>query len=107
MKTQTADFFKNGGELAFWDAPTLYESGGDKLCDKTVAVTAPEHVRIERIVRRDGIDENAARKRLAAQQPAEYYAARCDFLIDNASDVSALRIRVMEMLDKLVNGVSG
>ena len=35
------------------DAPLLYESGGDILCSKVIAVTAPLDVRLERIMNRD------------------------------------------------------
>ena len=39
------------GDVLF-DAPTLFESGLDRYCDKTVAVLAPRAVRLERIIRR-------------------------------------------------------
>ena len=45
-------------ELAAIDAIALFESGLCSLCDLTVAVTAPEEVRIERLVGRDGISRN-------------------------------------------------
>ena len=61
------------------DAIKLIECGLGAICDATVAVTAPEEVRVKRIMARDGITEDYARSRVAAQQSAEYFRARCDY----------------------------
>ncbi len=66
-----------------FDAIALLESGLGDLCDVTVAVTAPEDVRLRRIMARDGIGEDYARKRMAAQKPVEYYVNHCDYAICN------------------------
>lgn len=65
-------------ELIGLDAIKLMECGLGAICDATVAVTAPEEVRVKRIMARDGITEDYARSRVAAQQSAEYFRARCD-----------------------------
>lgn len=65
------------------DAIALMESGLGALCDVTVAVTAPEEVRLARIMARDGLDEAAARARMEAQRPSEYYVNQCDHSIVN------------------------
>ena len=59
------------------DAIKLIECGLGAICDATVAVTAPEEVRVRRIMARDGITEEYARARIAAQQAAEYFRAQC------------------------------
>ena len=59
------------------------------FCDLTVAVTAPEPVRLRRIMERDGIDEAAARLRMAAQPPDGYYIERCDAHFDNDAPTEA------------------
>ncbi len=57
------------------DAIGLFESGLAKKCDVTVAVTAPEEVRIERLMRRDGVSRDYAISRIRAQRdPAEFSA---------------------------------
>ena len=48
---------ERGCELAAVDAIALFESGLARLCDCTVAVTAPRSARIERLMRREGISE--------------------------------------------------
>ncbi len=61
------------------DAIKLLESGLAALCDATVAVTAPEETRVRRIMARDGISEEYARSRIAAQRDEDYFRARCDY----------------------------
>ncbi|MCR5826662.1 MAG: threonylcarbamoyl-AMP synthase, partial [Oscillospiraceae bacterium] len=65
------------------DAIKLFESGLAAVCDVTVAVTAPESVRVRRIMTRDGIDEAAALARVRAQKPQEVFVAACDLRFDN------------------------
>ncbi len=65
------------------DAIKLLESGIGALCDVTIAVTAPEEIRIARIMKRDGISEEYARARVAAQQDAAFFAQNCDHIFEN------------------------
>ena len=66
-------------EIIGLDAIKLIESGLGAICDATVAVTAPEEVRIKRIMARDSITEEYARSRIAAQKDADYFRAQCDY----------------------------
>ena len=66
-------------QLIGLDAIKLIECGLGAICDATVAVTAPEEVRVKRIMARDSITEEYARSRVAAQQRAEYFRTRCDY----------------------------
>lgn len=65
------------------DAVNLLECSLRDFCDLTVAVTASEEQRVRRIMQRDGIDETAARLRIAAQRTDAYYTERCDYTIVN------------------------
>lgn len=65
------------------DAIRLFESGLATRCDTTIAVTAPPEVRAARLMAREGISEEYARKRIAAQQDDEYFARRCDLVLVN------------------------
>ncbi|MBR6789826.1 MAG: dephospho-CoA kinase [Oscillospiraceae bacterium] len=49
---------RNGQNRILLDAPTLFESGIDKRCQKKIAVLASEELRLLRIIRRDGITED-------------------------------------------------
>lgn len=72
------------------DAIALLESGAGALCDTTVAVTAPEEVRVGRIMAREGISEDYARARIAAQKPSSWFEERCAHTLRNDGDRAAL-----------------
>ena len=72
-----------GGKFAAIDAVALLESDVAKKCDVTVGITAPEEVRISRIMRRDGIDASKALKRLKAQKPDSFFIKNCDYILHN------------------------
>ncbi len=68
------------------DAINLFESGLDRLCDRTIAVTAPTELRVKRVMARDHISEQYARLRINAQKQDEFYRGKCDCELNNASD---------------------
>lgn len=70
------------------DAINLIESGLDRLCDRTVAVTAPTELRVRRIMARDHITEQYARLRISAQKPDEFYRGKCDLELNNGADTA-------------------
>ena len=71
--------------FALVDAPVLFESGFDKMCGFTVCVVADDETCISRIMRRDGVSEAEARRRLSSQISAEELISKCDFHIDNSA----------------------
>lgn len=81
---------ESGADLAALDAIKLFESGLAALCDLTVAVIAPESVRTARIMARDGITEDYARKRIASQQSTDWFCAHCDAVFENDYPTSVI-----------------
>lgn len=75
------------------DAIALLESGLGDICDMTVAVIAPENIRLERIMARDGISRDRALQRMSAQKPNEYYVNHCDHTIVNDGSKSSQEIK--------------
>lgn len=65
------------------EAALLLESGSYRQLDRLIVVIAPEDVRIQRVVARDGASEEAVRKRMEQQWPEREKIARADFLINN------------------------
>ncbi len=78
---QMVELIKNQNVII--DAPLLFECGLDKICDFTIAVFADKKTKIERICKRDGIDESTAKSRLAIQHGIEYYRTHADYLMGN------------------------
>ena len=70
------------------------------LIDYTVVVTAPEAVRIARVMQRDGLSEAQVRQRIAAQWGDEARLAQADFVLEN-DNRQALLPAVLEIIDKI------
>jgi len=70
--------------LAAIDAIGLFEGGLAELCDITVAVCAPIEDRVKRIMLRDGISEEYACSRIAAQKPDSWFRERCALVLENS-----------------------
>lgn len=66
----------------FVECAILYQAGFDSLCDKVVAVTAPEEIRLERVMKRDSSTIEKVRARMRAQE-TENDIPRADILINN------------------------
>lgn len=88
-------------ELAAIDAIGLFEGELAELCQLTVAVTAPEEIRIRRLMQRDGISEEYARSRIAAQRPQEEFSALCQYTLENGSTPGAFREKCLAFLGEM------
>ena len=84
--------------LAAIDAIGLFEGGLAELCDVTVAVTAPEEVRIRRLMARDSIPESYARARIAAQKKEDWFRQRCDYVLENDGELDAFATKCVAFL---------
>lgn len=65
------------------DAIGLFESGANKICDFTVAIVAPNDIRLKRIVKRDNISEADALLRINAQKDEKFFKENADFVLRN------------------------
>ena len=82
-------------------APLLYESGFDRNCDAVVAVTAPEDLRIRRVMRRDAAGKADVTARVRAQLPEAERAKRATFKGANDRDEAALDREVDAVWEQL------
>ncbi len=78
------------------EAAILYESGAYKSCDYSILVFAPEPLRIQRVMKRDGIDEIAVRARIDMQMPEIKKKELADFVIIN-DEVTAVIPQVLKL----------
>lgn len=92
---------ENGADIILIDAPLLYESGFDRLCDAVVCINAPEEKRIARIMKRDCISREDAEKRLLTQIPEEELLKKADYIIENDGEKDILQNRVDEIIASL------
>lgn len=75
------DFEESG--LQWMESGIMYESGADQFVDRVIVVTAPIEVRLQRIIRRDGITREKALEWMARQWPQEEVRRRADYEIVN------------------------
>jgi len=101
VKELLAQFEKEGRRGAVIDGAALYESGLDGICRAVICVTAPFEARLARIMARDGISEEEARKRAIAQPSDARYRAGARFVIVNDGDLASLK----KSVDNLVNAL--
>ena len=90
VRRQLRSHARNGGKAAVIDAIALIESGLGELCTMTVGVTADPEIRAKRIMAREGIGEEYARSRIAAQKPDSYFIENCDHVLYNNGTVEEL-----------------
>ena len=93
---------KDGIQVAAIDAIALFESGAAELCHVTLAVLAPPEVRVRRIMAREGISEEYARARVAAQKPSEWFEERCDHILRNDGGREDLEARARALLLSII-----
>lgn len=84
------------------EAAILFESGSYKDCDKIILVTAPEIVRIERVMKRDNVTKDQVLERIRHQWPEEKKIALSNFVIQN-TDLVESKLKVNEILKELNN----
>lgn len=65
------------------EAAILFESGSYQFCDKIITVTAPENVRLQRVVLRDSVTEDQVLARMQNQWKEEEKIALSDYVIQN------------------------
>ena len=90
-----------------WDKPfvvkeaaILFESGAYKDCDYTILVTAPEDVRVERVIKRDNTTKEDVIKRIRSQWSDEDKAKLSDFVIQNI-DLEQSKKEIDEIIEKI------
>jgi len=84
--------------LAAIDAIALFESGLAQLCQVTVAVIAPEDVRVKRLMSRDQVSEEYARKRIGAQHDHSWFAEKCACVLENAGTKAQFQEKCLAFL---------
>lgn len=92
---------KQGNTKILFDAPQLFESKLNFLCDKVVSVVADEKIRIQRITQRDNISEENAKKRMSVQYSADFFINNSDYIITNNSTLDSLHEQAMKILNLL------
>jgi dephospho-CoA kinase len=90
-----------GETIVVHDVPLIAENDLAGRYDLVVVVDAPEHVRLDRLVRRRGMPLDAARARMAAQASREQRLAVADLVVDNSGSLGELDHQVRDLWTEL------
>ena len=94
------DFEESGME--WMESAILYESGINQLVDRVIVVTAPEEIRIQRVMQRDAISREKTLQWIQRQWPQEEVRQRADYEIinDGKADIDEQIARLLPILQK-------
>ncbi|MBP7679149.1 MAG: dephospho-CoA kinase [Bacteroidales bacterium] len=84
-----------------YEAAILYESGHYSDMDRIICVTAPESVRISRVITRDGISPEEAKIRMENQWDESRKAEMADFLIVN-DGIKEVKLQVEQIHQQII-----
>ena len=105
IRARTEELFKQGREsgaqVLVYDMPLLIENGEVDKVDHVLVVDAPDELRIDRLVQHRGLDENDARRRIAAQIDRATRLNAADTVLDNSGTVEQL----LEQVDGFWGGL--
>jgi dephospho-CoA kinase len=93
------DFETSG--MQWLESAILYESGMDKLVNRVIVVTAPQEVRIQRVMQRDGISREKVLEWMSRQWSQDEIRQRADYEIinDGQADLNEQIEQLLTSLD--------
>jgi dephospho-CoA kinase len=101
VAARMASLAASGQRVAVYEAALIVENGLQRGMDGLIVVTAPAEAQIDRLRRRDGMSEEEARARIAAQLPAAEKARQATVVIENAGSEAELAAMVDGLIDRL------
>ncbi|MBV6496951.1 MAG: Dephospho-CoA kinase [Pyrinomonadaceae bacterium] len=92
---------RNRDAIAVVDAALMIESGGYKRFDKLIVVVAEPAVQLARLMARDNLSENEARRRIDAQMPQDEKRKFADHVIDTSNGYEDTKRQTREVFASL------
>lgn len=101
------DFEQSG--LQWMESAILFESGAYKLVDRSVVVSCPDEIRIERVMQRDGISREKVLEWMNRQLPQEEVRRRADFEIinDGVADIDKQLNKILRNMQQTILAIAG
>ncbi|WP_027137281.1 dephospho-CoA kinase [Gaetbulibacter saemankumensis] len=82
----------------------LFETGGYKACDFVITVTAPKHLRVERLLKRDDSNPEKIEAIMNNQWQDEERIALSDFVIENV-DLATMKENIKKIHFKIIDAI--
>lgn len=99
--TELLKIFQGNENTIFVSVPQLFEANFEQLFDKIIFLNANENLRLERLMKRNNITEEDALLRINAQMKAEEKIPKCDFVINNNSDIQSLEKQIKDIMAQI------
>ena len=99
---QAAQAETDGRTAVAIDAIALIESGVGETCDAVVGILAPREIRIRRIMAREGIPADYARKRVDAQQGDDFFRTHCTYILENQGTAEEFAQKALALFQTLI-----
>ena len=99
--TELLKIFQRNEDIIFVSVPQLFEANFEQLFDKIIFINTSENIRLERLMNRSNLSKEDAILSINAQMQAEEKIPKCDFIIDNNSDMKSLEQQITNILRQL------
>lgn len=106
MLDEVEDAEKAGEKLVFLNVPLLFETGMDALCDETWLINTDPDLQLNRLMQRDGFDEEQAQSRVRSQMSAEDKQQRADLVIDNNKSLEKMLGELQSHYNSLIKRIN-
>jgi dephospho-CoA kinase len=95
---------KQNGPYVLKESAILFETNGHKNCDFVILVTAPEELRIQRVISRDNTTKDKVQAIIKNQLSDTEKITKSDFIILNDS-IESMRRQVLEIHEKILKSI--
>lgn len=83
VRTELLKIFSEHNCTLYVSVPQLFEAGFEDLFDKVIYINTDANIRLERLMKRNGLSKEEALKRIKAQIPDQEKIKKCDLIINN------------------------
>lgn len=91
--------YKDG--LIFIEVPLLYEAKLEGLCDKVICVFLSKKLQVERLIEREGIDEDYALAKIHSQMDLYMKKSLADYVIDSKGSFDETKAQVINIINEI------
>lgn len=88
-------------KAVFVSVPLMFEAGFEDIFDKIIFVSAPENLRLKRLMLRNNLTEEDALKRIKSQLPESNKISKSSYIIKNDSDIEQIIPQIKVILSDI------